>query len=356
MEPNGVLEEMAAQALMFGLLLENSEDLADKARRALKIYASRGITTAQDGAATMDDVQALRAAAAESPLPIDLVAYYHLLALTEEQRASISAEPYTNGFRVGGAKFVLDGSIQGKTGFVSEPYREPPEGKDADYRAYPTISPEMYQKWLDPLLERNVPLLIHANGDAAIDMMIDGIAESFAGKDVPDHRSVMIHAQMIREDQLDRVAELGIVPSYYSVHPFFWGDWHRQILGEERASRISPIRSTIDRDIPFTIHNDAPIVPSDVMRLIWITVNRKTRSGHVLGPEQRATVMEALHAVTLGAAYQYFEEDEKGSITPGKRADLVILDANPLLVDPDTLKDITILETISRGRSVYRRN
>ena len=106
----------------------------------------------------------------------------------------------------------------------------------------------MYQEWLDPLLERNVPLLIHANGDAAIDMMIDGIAESFAGKDVPDHRSVMIHAQMIREDQLDRVAQLGIVPSYYSVHPFFWGDWHRQILGEERASRISPIRSTISRD------------------------------------------------------------------------------------------------------------
>lgn len=353
-EPNGVLEETAAQPLMLGLLHASSENFADKARRTLESYASYGITTAQDGAAVMPDVMAFRDAAAQSPLPIDLVAYYHTMTLNNEQRASIAVESYTNGFRVGGAKFILDGSIQGKTGYVSLPYVEPPDGKGADYRAYPMISADVFQKALDPLLQRNVPLLVHANGDAAIDMMIDGLVASFDGMDVPDHRSVMVHAQMIREDQLDRVKELGIVPSYYSVHPFFWGDWHRQILGDERASRISPIRSTIERGIPFTIHNDAPVVPSDVMRLIWITVNRKTRSGHVLGPDQRATVMEALHAVTQGAAYQYFEENEKGSITPGKQADLVILAANPLAVDPDALKDITVIETISRGRTEYR--
>lgn len=355
MEPNGVLEETAASPLLFGLLAASSEGFAGKLRRALELYASQGITTAQDGATVAPDVAVMRATATESPLPIDLVAYYHIMAMTNEERAGIAAEPYINGFRVGGAKFVLDGSIQGKTGFVTEPYVEPPEGKKADYRAYPMISADVFQDLLDPLLARNVPVLIHANGDAAIDMMIDGIAESFAGEEIPDHRSVMIHAQMIREDQLDRVAELGIVPSYYSVHPFFWGDWHRQILGEERASRISPVRSTIDRGIPFTIHNDAPVVPSDVMRLIWITVNRKTRSGHVLGPDQRATVMEALYAVTQGAAYQYFEEDEKGSITTGKQADFVILATNPLEAEPDSLKDIQIVETISRGRTVFRK-
>jgi len=356
MEPNGVLEESAAQPLLFGLLLHNTENFAEQARRALESYASYGITTAQDGAAVIPDVMALRESAAELPLPIDLVAYYHAMALNDEQRATIAAEPYGNGFRVGGAKFILDGSIQGKTGFVSEPYLEPPDGKSGDYRAYPMISADAFQESMDPLLESGVPLLVHANGDAAIDMMIEGIADAFVGQEIPDHRSVMVHAQMMREDQLDRVKQLGIVPSYYSVHPFFWGDWHRQILGDERASRISPIRSTIERGIPFTIHNDAPVVPSDVMRLIWITVNRKTRSGHVLGPDQRATVMEALHAVTQGAAYQYFEEDEKGSITPGKQADLVILGANPLTVDPATLLDIPVIETISRGRTVYLRD
>lgn len=354
LEPNGVLEETAAQPLIFGRLLAASEGFPDMARRALGLYASYGITTAQDGASATSDVEALRAAAAETPLPIDLVAYFHTMALNDEERAGIAAEPYANGFRVGGAKFVLDGSIQGKTGYVTEPYAEPPEGKGADYRAYPMIPADVFQERLDPLLGRGVPLLIHANGDAAIDMMLDGMTNAFKSSEAPDHRTVMIHAQMMREDQLDRVKELGIVPSYYSVHPFFWGDWHRQILGEVRASRISPIRSTIERGIPFTIHHDAPIVPPDIMHLVSITVNRKTRSGYVLGSDQRATVMEALHAVTLGAAYQYFEDESKGSITPGKQADLVILAANPLITDPDQLKDIAIVETIARGKTVYR--
>ena len=176
------------------------------------------------------------------------------------------------------------------------------------------------------------------------------------GESIPDHRSVIIHAQLIRSDQLDRVKELGIIPSYYSVHPFFWGDWHRLSFGDERASFISPVRATINRNIPFTIHNDSPIVPPDMMRLISITVNRQTRSGYILGPGQRATVMEALYAVTQGAAFQYFEEDEKGSITPGKRADLVILETNPLTVDPARLADVKIEETFARGVSVYQGN
>ena len=160
---------------------------------------------------------------------------------------------------------------------------------------------------------------------------------------------------MIRADQLDRLPALGIIPSYYAVHPFFWGDWHRRSFGEERAAFISPLRATLDRGIPFTIHNDSPVVPPDMMRLLSIAVNRETRGGFVLGPEQRLSVEEALDAVTLGAARQYFEEDEKGSITPGKRADLVILGANPITADPAELADIPILETFSSGRSIYRR-
>jgi hypothetical protein len=205
------------------------------------------------------------------------------------------------------------------------------------------------------LLARGVPVLAHANGDAAIDMMIDGVAAALVDGEITDHRSVVIHGQLMRPDQLDRVKDLGIVPSYYAAHPYFWGDWHRLSFGDERASFISPLRATLDRGIPFTIHNDSPIVPPDIMRLIWIAVNRKTRSGYVLGPDQRLTVLEALYAVTQGAAYQYFEENEKGSITPGKRADLVILGVNPLSVEADAIKDIPVLETIARGQTVYRR-
>ena len=197
-------------------------------------------------------------------------------------------------------------------------------------------------------------MLAHANGDEAIELMIDGIDDALEGEEIPDHRSVIIHAQLIRPDQLDRVKELGIVPSYYAAHPFFWGDWHRLSFGDDRASFISPVKATLDREIPFTVHNDAPIVPPDMMRLVSITVNRLTRSGYVLGSDQRPTVLEALYSVTQGAAYQYFEEDEKGSITVGKRADFVILEENPLTIDPLQLEHVAIVETFARGESVYQ--
>jgi predicted amidohydrolase YtcJ len=148
---------------------------------------------------------------------------------------------------------------------------------------------------------------------------------------------------------------LGVIASYYSVHPFFWGDWHRLSFGEERASFISPVAATAALDIPLTIHNDTPVVPPDMMRLVSITVNRLTRSGYVLGPDQRASVEQALKAITLGAAYQYFEEAEKGSITLGKRADFVLLESNPLSSEPEQLQDIAIVETFARGKSIYQR-
>ncbi|MCZ6856820.1 MAG: amidohydrolase family protein, partial [Gemmatimonadetes bacterium] len=157
-----------------------------------------------------------------------------------------------------------------------------------------------------------------------------------------------------REDQLDRMQTLGVVPSYFSAHTFYWGDWHRDsVLGEARASRISPTRTTLERGMPFTVHNDAPIVPPDMIRLLWATTNRVTRSGQVLGEAQRISTFEAIRAVTVNAAYQNFEEDIKGSITPGKQADLVILSRNPLEMARQDLLGLDVVETISRGVSVY---
>ena len=237
---------------------------------------------------------------------------------------------------------------------MSRAYDEGPPGNEDGYVGYPSYDPEAYRTRIDSLLSRGVPVLAHANGDEAIELMIDGIDDAVSNETLPDHRSVIIHAQLIRPDQLDRVKELGIIPSYYAAHPFFWGDWHRLSFGDARANFISPVKATIERGIPYTVHNDSPIVPPDIMRLVSITVNRLTRSGYVLGPDQRASVEEALYAVTQGAAYQYFEEDEKGSIKAGKRADFVILEANPLTIDPLDLSDISIVETFARGKSVYK--
>ena len=354
-EPIGVMEETAMGLLPgYGALI--SEEQGWQLRRdAAEIYSSYGITTIQDSNVSVAYVNALKARAREEAFPVDIVAYIMGNPLSDIELGQVSQDAeYVGGVRIGGVKFILDGSPQGRTAWMSQPYNEGPPGVDADYVAYPSYDPEAYQARVDNLLERHVPVLAHANGDQAIERMIDGIANAVEGEAIPDHRSVIIHAQLIRADQLDRVKELGIIPSYYSAHPFFWGDWHRLSFGDERAGFISPVRATINRDIPFTVHNDSPIVPPDMMRLVSITVNRQTRSGYILGPEQRATVMEALYAITLGAAYQYFEEDEKGSITSGKRADLVILETNPLAVDPAQLADVKIAETFARGVSVYR--
>ncbi|MBT8146382.1 MAG: amidohydrolase, partial [Gammaproteobacteria bacterium] len=355
-EPNGVMEETAMGAFPGSGSDQTPERQAQLLREAVDIYAGYGITTIQDSNISASYVDRLKSLGTDDPFAVDIVAYIMANPISDEALDAIEAESdYTGGVRIGGIKFTLDGSPQGRTAWLSEPYDEGPPGQGSDYVAYPSYDPDAYRARIGGVLERGVPVLAHANGDAAIELMIDGIDQALAGKTVPDHRSVIIHAQLIRPDQLDRVKDLGIVPSYYSVHPFFWGDWHRLSFGDARASFISPVRATIERQIPFTIHNDSPIVPPDIMRLVSITVNRETRSGHILGPDQRATVMEALNAVTLGAAYQYFEEDEKGSITPGKRADLVILASNPLTTDPKELADIEIVETIARGQTVHRR-
>ena len=353
-EPNGVMEETAMG--LFSSRQLSPERYRELRRVAMDIYAAYGITTAQDSNLSPAYVQSLREEAAANPFPVDLVSFISANNLSDGELAQVGYDAqYSNGFRNGGVKFILDGSPQGRTAWLSQPYAEGPEGAAEDYVAYPSYDPEAWRGRIGGLLERGVPVLAHANGDAAIELMIDGVAEALAGMPMPDHRSVIVHAQLIRADQLDRLPALGIIPSYYAVHPFFWGDWHRRSFGEERAAFISPLRATLDRGIPFTVHNDSPVVPPDMMRLLSIAVNRETRGGFVLGPEQRLSVEEALHAVTLGAARQYFEEDEKGSITPGKRADLVILGANPLTADPASLADIEVLETFARGRSIFRR-
>ena len=355
MEPNGVLEETARGLLAFERVPSQSgEELDDLIRRSIDIYLSHGTTTIQDGGTALEQAEAFQAAADREPFKADVAAF----ARNRNSPGEVPDVPYTrgyqNGFRVAGVKLMLDGSPQGRTAWVTIPYEEGPPGAPPDYVAYGVMDPDEYKAAAGGLIRNGIPIIVHANGDAAMDLMIDGVAEGVAGMDpMPDHRSVIIHAQLMRADQLDRAAELNVVPSFFAAHSFFWGDWHRRSFGEERGNNVSPVGWALERGVSFTVHNDASVVPPHMMRLVSITVNRRTRSGHILGPHQRPTVMQALHAVTLGGAYQYFEEDTKGSITIGKQADLVILGESPLTSDPANLEFIPILETFSRGRSVF---
>jgi predicted amidohydrolase YtcJ len=358
-EPNGVLEETAAHMglapVMAAAAKTPPEVFARNVHRAAAYHAAYGITTVQDGASSVAAARGLRAVGQAKALPID-VAVFPVLAWGNDDSSDLEAleysPEYVNGVRVAGVKFVLDGSPQGRTAWMTRPYDEGPPGAPADYVAYPMMDPETYLAEANRMIDAGIPILAHANGDAAIDLMIRGVEEALDGE-TRDHRSVTIHAQLTREDQLDDMQRLGIVPSFFAAHPYFWGDWHRLSFGDDRALRISPLRSSLDRGLAFTIHNDAPVVPADIMRLMEIAVTRKTRSGFVLGDAERIEFADALHAVTLGAAYQYFEEDRKGSIEVGKRADLVVLARDPAAGSPDMISEIGIVETFARGASVY---
>ena len=199
-------------------------------------------------------------------------------------------------------------------------------------------------------------MLAHANGDAAAEQMIEAVAraERRHGRQGHDRRPVMVHAQTVREDQLDRMRAHGIIPSFFSTHCFYWGDWYVGVGPRPGAGyRISPARSAQRRGMRFSLHNDAPVVPPNILFLIWSAVTRQSRSGEVIGTEQRLTPVEALRAVTIDAAYQHFEEATKGSIEVGKLADMAVLSANPLRVAPATIKDIVVLATLKEGALIH---
>jgi len=350
LEPNGVFEETAAYPLQ-QLAMSAYKDPIGSVKKAMEIYARNGITTAQDGASSLETIGLMQAADAQNMINIDVISYPIGQNGLDENLDAVNFGSYKGRVKVGGIKLILDGSPQGKTAYLTEPYYKPPHNESKSYKGYPLIPQTEVSEWVKKYADLNIPIMAHANGDAAADMLIQAVKNAEIES---DHRTIMIHAQTVREDQLDLMKELEIIPSYFSTHTFYWGDWHRDsVFGPDRAMRISPTKSTLERDMPFTVHNDAPVVPPDMIRLLWSTTNRLTRSGKVLGPNQRISTYDALKAITINAAYQHFEDDIKGSIEVGKLADLVVLSADPLSMPSESLLDLQIISTFSHGKEIF---
>lgn len=354
-EPNGYLEE-AAMDLIQGPVFANIEmDFNELIVEAQNEYLENGITTAQDGASTPDVVQLLEGLANEDLLDLDVISYPLLSAdgqKTLKEHPEI-ANKYKNRLKIGGYKLLLDGSPQGKSAWLTAPY----EGEET-YRGYPSYEDKEVKKYIEVALEDNQQLLVHCNGDAAADQLLNLYSEALAESDNENKnnlRPTMIHCQTVRNDQLDRMAEINMLPSIFVAHTYYWGDVHLKNLGEERGRRISPAKSAFDRGLIVNFHQDSPVVKPLMLHTVWCAVNRITRNGVLIGPEERVSVYDALKAVTINAAYAYFEEDIKGTLEKGKLADLVILDENPLKVDPYAIKDIQVLETIKEGVTLYEK-
>ncbi len=356
-EPNGVLEELAAIPHYNNVLNPATPEAMLKFMKGGQDMAvSFGYTTAQEGRAMIQH-ELLAKFAEQDFWKIDIVSYIDYLYAGKYLNTEWYSKEYKKHYRIGGAKITLDGSPQGRTAWRTQPYLLPPDGEDKDYAGYPAIpNDEDVSAIYEKAFKNNWQILTHANGDAAMDQMIrtmKPLAEKY-GND--NRRNVLIHGQYVREDQLDSFKDLNVIASLFPLHTFYWGDWHKELIGDSLGNKISPVKTALKKGMNITIHTDAPVALPNLMRVVWTAVNRTSRSGKIIGAEERLTPYEALQAITIWSAFQHFEEDKKGTLEEGKLADLVILDKNPLKVEPDAIKDIIVLETIKEGKTIYTKN
>lgn len=354
-EPEGLLMETAFLPIFAQLPTPEPDALDQQIIDGQMIYARAGVTTAYEGATHLEQLNVLRAGADAGLLFIDVIALPFITDL-EKTLAEYPVDTwmaYNNRLKLGGCKITIDGSPQGKTANFTTPYLTGGPAGEESWTGEPTFPPEMFNDMVKGCYDLGVQLFVHTNGDAAIDMAL--AAHELAVPDAlkTDRRTVFVHSQFVRRDQLDKYAAYGIIPSFYTEHTFFFSAAHMANRGMEQAAYISPMRDAIDLGIRPTNHTDFNVVPIDQMFVLWSAVNRTDRIGKIIGPDQRITPYEALEAITVNAAYQGFEEDEKGSIEVGKLADLVVLDANPLTVSADAIKDISVLRTIKEGKTIY---
>lgn len=358
--PNGLLAENAHIGALLKLIPRfTPQQSIDMLMQAQDIYLANGFTTIQDGRTSPDTLQGLAQAAKAGYFKVDVVAYPDLVSNLQNPmlKGPLMSRDYADHFRIGGVKLTFDGSPQGKTAWFTHPYFQPPEHEDANYSGHPLFADEAEaRRIMKQAYDHDWQVLVHANGDAAIDQLIrltDAVQQDIP--DTRDPRTVLIHGQYLRADQIPELVRLGIFPSLYPMHTFYWGDWHSSsVAGPELAKFISPTGTLHRAGIKFSIHSDAPVTFPNAMRILHSATNRVTRSGVILGPEERLDALTALKAMTIWPAYQHFEENSKGSIEKGKVADLVVLSQNPITLPREQLLELKVMETIKDGESVYR--
>ena len=355
--PTGLLKELAQMALTSHIPPPDVSQYKEILGQAIAHFHQHGITSIHDGGVGIHGtgqsiMQSYRELEAEGKLCLRVY-----LTVIEEFYRGILDLGLGTGFgseylKMGCVKLLQDGSIQGLTGALTEPYYNKP-----DHRGDLIMPQETLDKQVEKYHSAGLQIAIHANGDRAIESVLQALEKAQQNHPREDTRHMIIHCQMASDDHIRRMKSLEVVPSYFVNHVYYWGDRHVALfLGPERAARISPLASSLKEGLVFTLHSDLPVTPVDPLFSMHTAVNRITREGKTLGPEERISPLEALKAYTTHAAYCSFEEDLKGSIKAGKLADFTVLSDNPLTVAPDKIKDIQVEQTHVGGRRVYERD
>jgi hypothetical protein len=357
-KPYGLIMETAFLPIFSQLPKPTEEELLQQIKDGQMIYAAAGVTTAQDGAAHLGDIQIVQKGADNKSLFIDVVSYPFITEFDTIFKLYSADDfgKYNNRFKLGGIKITIDGSPQGRTALFTTPYLTGGPSGEENWLGESTFSQDEVNQMLKNVYDKGLQSTFHANGDGAIDMCIKAHEFASNGNPTKERRTTIIHSQFVRPDQLDKYVEYNMIPSLYTEHTFFFADAHIKNRGLEQASFISPMKTAISKGLKPTNHTDFNVAPIDQMMVVWTAVNRVSRNGEVIGADERISPYQALKAITINAAYQYFEEAKKGTLENGKLADLVILDNNPLKVDPMKIKEIKVLETIKEGETIYKKN
>ena len=374
----GYLEETAFVNYQKQVPMPSMDKLLKAYEKAQDEYLSYGITTLQEGYMSKELLNIYKELIKQNKLKLDVVGYPDYDSIKEYAHTfPNSYKKCNNHFKIRGIKMILDGSPQGRTAWMKEPYESEKQNtieNKEDYKGYPAMKYDDIVRNIEYAKENDLQILAHCNGDAAAEEYIKALLEceengpSYQKQEniqmqeydqqekklnnnnvqkIKDLRPVIIHAQLISKEDLLKAKEMGAIPSFFVAHVYYWGDVHLKNFGIKRASRISPVKESVDNNMIFTLHQDSPIIRPNMLETIWCAVKRQTKSGKILGKDERISVYDALKGVTINAAYSYFEEEKKGSIEEGKKAQFVVLDKNILEVPVDEIPSIKILNTIN---------
>lgn len=353
-KPTGYMEEAAfmkyAREVDFKV---TDEEMMNFVNQAEDVYLSYGITTAQNSLIVNADLPLIENMITNNRFKIDIIGFIDLKNapnIFDEHKDLIGK--YSNRFKISGYKIFLDGSPQAKTAWLKEPYITGEKG----YRGYPIHDYNTVKEYVRKSFDDKMQLQAHCNGDAAAEQYVDAISEVMTERNTTNnYRAVLVHSQIVKENEYKRMREFNIIPSLFVAHIYYWGDTHIANLGMERASQISASKTALDNNLPFTYHQDTPVIKPNMIETISCALNRTTKDGVLLGENQKIDALNAFKAITINAAYQNGEEDIKGSLKEGKLADLVILSDDPLKIDAKDMNSIEVLETIKEGKTLYKK-
>lgn len=354
-EPLGLIMETAYLPVFGSLPKPTPEQEVEWTRAGQLLYAQYGVTTAHEGATHASELALMQRTAAKGAHIIDVVAFPFITELDEVLKTNPVSTfgVYKNRLKIGGVKITIDGSPQGRTAYFTKPYLLGGPAGEKNWRGEPTFPEDTVKALVKKVYDMRVPLNLHANGDGAIDMFLRAHEFAAAGDLRRARNTTIIHSQFVRTDQLEKFVRFKVRPSFYTLHTYYFAEAHTANRGATQTRTISPMHTAMKMGLRPSNHTDFVVAPLDQMFMLWSAVNRISREGKLIGPDERVPVLDGLKTMTIYSAEQHGEAASKGSLEPGKLADMVILDRNPLTVAPVEIKDIKVVETIKEGVTIY---